>query len=264
VSSTPLPAPVVSVRGVSKAFPGSAQDEGDRLAVADVTFAVGPGEILCVVGKTGCGKSTLVNLLLGLERPSSGEILIDGKSPADDFMGLHRSVAAVFQTDRLLPWRTVIDNAALGLEAAGEPREKRHAAARPWLARVGLAGWENHFPHQLSGGMRQRVALARAFVLEPTVVLLDEAFGHLDEVTAQQLRQQCLSLISETQKAAIVVTHSITEALEIGTQLLVLGRPAKVLRNYDLAELRARQDWFRKSPVLRDEIFRVIEEHSGS
>jgi NitT/TauT family transport system ATP-binding protein len=255
---------VVAVNRVSKAFVGSTQEEGERLAVADVSFSVSAGEILCVVGKTGCGKSTLVNLLLGLDRPTTGEILIDGVSPADEFMRLDRSVAAVFQTDRLLPWRTVLENAALGLEAAGEPRKARHAAALPWLARVGLAGWENHYPHQLSGGMRQRVALARAFVLDPKVVILDEAFGHLDEVTAQKLRQECLSLISETHKAAIVVTHSISEALEIGTRLLVLGRPATVLKTYDLVEVRGREDWFRVRTTLRNEVFQIIEDHSES
>lgn len=257
-------AQVVAVNSVSKTFPDEGgSDHGAHLAVADVSFSVGPGEVMCIVGKTGCGKSTLVNLLLGLERPTSGEILVDGISPAGEFMRLRRSVAAVFQTDRLLPWRTVIDNAALGLEAAGESRKARHATARPWLQRVGLEGWENFYPHQLSGGMRQRVAISRAFVLEPLVVILDEAFGHLDEVTAQQLRQECLSLISETHKAAIVVTHNISEALEIGTRLLVLGRPAKVLKTYDLAPLRGAADWDVRRTALRDEIFRVIEEHSG-
>jgi NitT/TauT family transport system ATP-binding protein len=254
---------VVEVRAVSKRFPapGAARGE-ERVAIADVSFTVGPGEIMCIVGKTGCGKSTLVNILLGLERPSSGDILIDGMSPADDFMRMRRSVAAVFQTDRLLPWRTVIDNAALGLEAGGEAKAARHRAAAPWLQRVGLSGWESHYPHQLSGGMRQRVAISRAFVLDPLVVVLDEAFGHLDEVTAQQLRRDCLSLISETHKAAIVVTHNISEALEIGTRLVVLGRPARVLRIYDLAAMRAESGFEARCPALREEIFRMIDERS--
>jgi NitT/TauT family transport system ATP-binding protein len=256
-------ASVVTAKAVSKSFP-EPDGSGARTAVADVSFEVGAGEVMCIVGKTGCGKSTLVNLLLGLERPSSGEILVDGMSPADEFMRLRRSVVAVFQTDRLLPWRTVIDNAALGLEAAGDSKEARLAAARPWLQRVGLAGWENHYPHQLSGGMRQRVAISRAFVLDPLVIVLDEAFGHLDEVTARQLRQECLSLISETNKAAIVVTHNISEALEIGTRLLVLGRPAKVLANYDLAALRAAPDWETRHVALREQIFQIIDQHSGS
>lgn len=257
-------AQVIAVTAVRKTFPSpDGADEDDRVAVADVSFSVGPGEVLCIVGKTGCGKSTLVNLLLGLETPTSGEILIDGISPSGEFARLRRSVAAVFQTDRLLPWRTVVDNAALGLEAAGEPRQARHAVALPWLRRVGLEKWADYYPHQLSGGMRQRVAISRAFVLEPLVVILDEAFGHLDEVTAQELRKDCLSLISETHKAAIVVTHNISEALDIGTRLLVLGRPAQVLRTYDLDALRAETGWDARRTALREEIFRVIEEHDG-
>ena len=255
---------VIAVNAVRKAFPSpDGNGDGERIAVADVSFSVGPGEVLCIVGKTGCGKSTLVNLLLGLESPTSGEILIDGISPSGEFARLRRSVAAVFQTDRLLPWRTIIDNAALGLEAAGGSRQARHAAARPWLRRVGLENWADYYPHQLSGGMRQRVAISRAFVLEPLVVILDEAFGHLDEVTAKKLRKDCLSLISETHKAAIVVTHNISEALDIGTRLLVLGRPAQVLRTYDLDAIRGEAGWDSRRATLRDEIFRVIEEHDG-
>jgi NitT/TauT family transport system ATP-binding protein len=255
--------PVVEAQGVAKEFP-HVDGHGMRAAIADVSFSFRPGEILCIVGKTGCGKSTLVNLLLGLDQPTRGSILIDGKSPSSDFMGLRGRVAAVFQTDRLLPWRTIIDNAAVGLEAAGVPKKERRLAAQPWLERVGLKGWEYNYPHQLSGGMRQRVAISRAFVLQPVVVILDEAFGHLDEVTAQQLRQDCLGLISETQKAAVVVTHNIGEALEIGTQIVVLGRPAKVLHHFDLSTMKDMPDWEERKVVLRDEIFRLIEERSGA
>jgi NitT/TauT family transport system ATP-binding protein len=255
--------PVVEVDSVAKEFPGP-DGCGTHPAIADVSFTVHPGEVLCIIGKTGCGKSTLVNMLLGLEQPTRGTIRIDGLSPIDDFMGLRRRVAAVFQTDRLLPWRTIVDNAALGLEAAGVPRQERRDSACPWLERVGLKGWEKHFPHQLSGGMRQRVAISRAFVLEPAVILLDEAFGHLDEVTAQQLRQDCLYLISETNKAAVVVTHNISEALDIGSQIVVLGRPAKVLDRYDVASMKKQPVWEERKGILHEEIFRLIQEGSGA
>ncbi|MGE0801938.1 MAG: ABC transporter ATP-binding protein [Lautropia sp.] len=251
---------IAEVSTVRKAFPGPAGDD-ERIAVADLSFTVDMGEVVCVVGKSGCGKSTLVNMLLGLEQPSRGSIRIGGCSPTDDFMGLRRKIAAVFQTDRLLPWRTVVDNAALGLEAVGVKRTDRVAAAMPWLERVGLAAWANHFPHQLSGGMRQRVAICRAFVLDPDLVLMDEAFGHLDEVTAQQLRNDCLELIRETGKAALVVTHNIVEALEIGTRVLVLGRPARVLAEFSLSGREATA-WPEQRARLRAEIYDLIETRS--
>jgi NitT/TauT family transport system ATP-binding protein len=251
--------PAIEVRSVAKHFPAQG-NESATIAVAEISFSVSPGEVVCIVGRTGCGKSTLVNMLLGLETPTSGTIKVDGVSPSEDFMGLRRHIAAVFQTDRLLPWRTVLDNAALGLEAAGVAKIERQAAALPWLERVGLAGRLDAYPHQLSGGMRQRVAICRAFVLDPTVILLDEAFGHLDEVTAEQLRNECLGLLSETHKAAIVVTHNIGEALDIAHRILVLDRPARVLRDLPIATLRRQPDWEARRAALRDEIFRVIDQ----
>lgn len=251
-------AAVIQAVRVRKTFPDP-NGAGTRTAVADLSFEVAAGEVVCIVGKTGCGKSTLVNMLLGLEPPSAGQLTVNGLSPSGDFARMRRSVAAVFQTDRLLPWRRVIDNAALGLEAAGVRKADRRAAARPWLARVGLEQWEAHYPYQLSGGMRQRVSIARAFVLDPAVILLDEAFGHLDEVTALQVRQDCLGLVRETGKAAVVITHNISEALDIGSRILVLGRPARVLCEFDLAERRGSPHWETERGRLRDAIFAAIE-----
>ena len=253
---------VVRVDSVQKVFPTS--DGRMHQAVRNVSFDVKRGEIVCVVGKTGCGKSTMVNMLLGLLRPTSGNIVVDGVCPSDGFFELREKIAAVFQTDRLLPWRTVVDNAALGLEAKGvEPAERRRRAA-VWLEKVGLGRWADAHPHQLSGGMRQRVAIARAFVLDPSIILLDEAFGHLDEVTANELRTDCLSLVSELGKAVLMVTHNITEALEVGDRLVVLGRPSQVLGIYDLKRERAESDWEHRMPELRQEIFRVIDSGSAA
>jgi len=249
---------VVEVRSVRKDFESGI--DGQRFtAVKDVSFTVAKQEIVCICGKTGCGKSTLVNLLLGIDRPTDGSIAINGLSPYDDFMGLRGKLAAVFQTDRLLPWRNVIDNAAIGLEVAGIDKKQRYDAASTWLTKVGLGGWEEAYPHQLSGGMRQRTAIARAFVTSPQVILLDEAFGHLDEVTAYNLRKDCLALIDETHAAAIVVTHNISEALEIGTRIMVLGKPARVLSVHELTELRAADDWGIQRDRVREEIFHNID-----
>ena len=252
---------VVDVQSVRKVF-GSGLDGNPFTAVKDVSFTVAAGEVVCICGKTGCGKSTLVNMLLGIDPPSEGTIRIDGLSPSADFMKMRGKLAAVFQTDRLLPWRSVIDNAAIGLEVAGVAKEDRYARAQAWLAKVGLTGWERAYPHQLSGGMRQRVAIARAFVTNPKVILLDEAFGHLDEVTAHKLRQDCMALINESQTAAIVVTHNITEALELGTRVLVLGRPARVISTHELVEIRKRPDWAIQRDQVRSDIFRNIDSES--
>jgi NitT/TauT family transport system ATP-binding protein len=252
-----LAQPVVSISSVSKVFESGSG--GQRFtAVEDVSLEVERGEVVCIVGRTGCGKSTLVSMLLGLEVPTRGEIRVDGLSPSQDFVDMRGKLAAVFQTDRLLPWYSVVDNAALGLEARGLPKPERRHAASQWLERVGLKGWENAYPHQLSGGMRQRVAIARAFAVDPAVVLLDEAFGHLDEVTAQALRDDCMAIIRQSGRASLVVTHNITEALEIGNRVLVLGRPARVLAVHELSDARARADWPAYRDSLKEEIFARI------
>lgn len=254
-------APLVQLSSVRRHF--RTMEGADHVAVQDVSFAVQSGETVCIVGKTGCGKSTLVNMLLGVLRPSAGRIQIDGIAPSEDFMGLRHKIAAVFQTDRLLPWRNVVDNAAIGLEIHGVDGTTRRARAMEWLEKVGLHRWSKAYPHQLSGGMRQRVSIARAFVLDPVVLLLDEAFGHLDEVTAHDLREDCLGLISETGKAVIMVTHNISEALEVGDRLIVLGRPAQVLDKYELAALRCAPGWEARKSDLRQDIFRLIETRSS-
>ena len=141
-------------------------------AVSDLSFSVHTGELVSVVGRTGCGKSSTLHMILGLERPTSGSITIDDKEPYTDFGYFRGRLAAVFQTDRLLPWRKALDNVAYGLEILRVPDPDRRTRAQRWLERVGLGGFENAYPHQLSGGMRQRVGIARAFCVEPEVVLL--------------------------------------------------------------------------------------------
>ena len=214
---------IIVVDNVKKVFKIHPDTE---ITVADgLSFHVDQGEVICIVGKTGCGKSTLFNMLLGLEPTTAGKILIEGKDPYKDFLYFRTKIGAVFQTDRLLPWRSALDNAVIGLELDEKSKKDRKEIALNWLHRLGLEGFENAYPYQLSGGMRQRVGMARAFTVNPDILLADEAFGHLDQVTSTQLREIFLQLIKETGKTCLVVTHNIREAIEIGQRMIVLGKP---------------------------------------
>lgn len=213
------------------------REGGDVVAIDDLHFTVDRGEIVTIVGRTGCGKSTFLRILLGLERPSSGRLLAGDHEPYDSFHLLKGQIGVVFQEDRLLEWRTAIDNVTLGLEILGVPRNERYERASEWLQLLGLSDFETAYPGELSGGMRQRVALARAFTTRPRILLADEAFGHLDEVTAMQLRAEFLSLVEETECTTLLVTHQLDEALEVGHRTLVFDRPAKVIADIDCRDL---------------------------
>lgn len=216
---------IIHVDNVKKVFKIGGKQE---ITVVDgLNFQVARGEVVCMVGKTGCGKSTCFNMLLGLEPPTEGTITIEGKDPYKDFKYFRSKIGAVFQSDRLLPWRTALENTVIGLEIVEKSKEAREEVALSWISRLGLNGFEKAYPYQLSGGMRQRVGLARAFTVNPDILLADEAFGHLDQVTAGQLREIFLELIEETQKTCLVVTHNIREALEIGQRMIVLGKPCR-------------------------------------
>ena len=201
-----------------------------KITVADgLSFQVTKGEVICIVGKTGCGKSTCFNMLLGLEPPTEGTIRIEGRDPYEDFKYFRTKIGAIFQSDRLLPWRNSLENAVIGLEIVEKSREVREKVALKWLHRLGLDGFEKAYPYQLSGGMKQRVGMARAFTVNPDILLADEAFGHLDQVTSIQLREIFLELVKETGKTCLVVTHNIREAIEIGQRMIVLGKPCRNL-----------------------------------
>ena len=198
-------------------------------AITDLHFTVEPGEIVAIVGQTGAGKSTALSLLLGLSEPTSGAVRIDGRSPYRDFEYFRGRIGIIFQTDRLMPWRTTLENAVYGLELLGKSRADREAAAMRWLSRLGLADFAHAWPYQLSGGMRQRVSIARTFALNPDILVADEAFAHLDELTARDLRRDLLSLVEETGKTTIFVTHSVDEAIALGHRILVFARPGRVV-----------------------------------
>jgi NitT/TauT family transport system ATP-binding protein len=250
--------PKVEALKVRKEFAGL---QGQHtVAIEDISFAIEAGECVCIVGRTGCGKSTLLAMVLGLEAPTSGQLLIDSRSPSREFAYFRGRLAAVFQTDRLLPWRSAIDNARVGLEVLRFRKSEQLERAGVWLDRLGLAKFKAAYPHELSGGMRQRVAIARAFAIDPDILLLDEAFGHLDEVTGRRLRSDFVEVLGQTNKTCVIVTHNIDEAIETGTRILVLGRPGRVLQDIRLSAADRSPD---RASELRREIYMLIEGSSG-
>jgi NitT/TauT family transport system ATP-binding protein len=219
--------PMICLKNVSKSF-GKRGAAADFVAVDRLNLQVGRGQMLALLGKTGCGKSTIFNMIAGLTEPTSGVVTVDGRNPFRDFDSLRGKIAIVFQNDRLLPWRTAIENVELGLEMLNVPAHQRQAAALRWLNTLGLRGHEHDYPHALSGGMRQRVSIARAFATDANILLCDEPFSALDEMTGRRLRAEFVKLVKESGKTAVFITHSINEALEIGDRIVVLTRPANI------------------------------------
>ena len=248
----------IDVVGLRKLFQQTASGE-EVVAIERLDFRIRSGDMVAVVGQTGCGKSTFLNLLIGLNRPSEGHITIGGRTPYDDFDHFRGFIATVFQQDRLLPWRSALDNVRLPLELLGRDRHEQIDRAASWLARLGLQGFARAYPHELSGGMRQRVALARAFVVEPTLLLADEAFGHLDEVTSAALRATFVELARSEGNTAVVVTHQLEEAIELGGRILVFGKPGRVLADIDLATYPAS-----RIANLRTDIQRMLQSNAAN
>jgi NitT/TauT family transport system ATP-binding protein len=224
--------PAIHLAHVSKVFGKAGTDVAYR-AVDDLNLEVRSGQMLAILGKTGCGKSTIFNMIAGLTEPSSGTVRVSGRDPFADFDSFRGKMAIVFQSDRLLPWRTAIQNVELGLEMLDVPVAERRTVAQLWLTKLGLGGHENDYPHALSGGMRQRVSIARAFATNANILLCDEPFSALDESTAGRLRAEFVRLVKENGKTAVFITHSISEALEIGDRIVVLKRPAMIA--YDVS-----------------------------
>jgi NitT/TauT family transport system ATP-binding protein len=223
---------------------------GEMLAVRDLTFSVKAGERVAIVGRTGSGKSTLLNLLIGNFEPTSGSVRVTGLDPFRQHKQLQGRIGMAFQSPSLLPWYTALDNAKVGLDIIGRPKEESRKIARAWLNRVQLVGVDDLYPNQLSGGMRQRVSLARAFAIEPEVLMLDESFSALDEITANALRTDFRNLCEERRTTALIVTHSIEEAFYLGTRVLVFGTPAQILGEYNTRDYTS-PEAFR---AVRDEI----------
>jgi NitT/TauT family transport system ATP-binding protein len=212
---------LISIRGVTCWF-------GDFLAVDNLTFEVHPGEIVALVGKTGAGKSTVLNLVMGSLRPTQGEVLVEGFDPAASAPELRGKIGVSFQNDRLLPWRTAIENVELGMQTLKVPPEECSRRAGDWLDRVKMPAACDKYPHELSGGMRQRVSLARALAVDPDILLLDESFSQLDPVTSVELRKDVAELIRSVRKTCLFITHRIEDAIEMADRIIALAPPARV------------------------------------
>jgi NitT/TauT family transport system ATP-binding protein len=226
--------PVISLRGATKRFRGAT---GVHTAVHDLTLDVRPGEFLAVVGPTGCGKSTTLSLVSGLEPASAGDVLVHG-APV---RGIPAGVGYMFQQDAILPWRSVLDNVAAGPRWRGTDRSDAREQARGWVERVGLGGFEGYYPHQLSGGMRKRVALAQTLVNEPEILLMDEPFSALDVQTRGLMQDELLRLWAGTGAAVIFVTHDLEEAIALADRVIVMtAAPATVKASFDVPLARPR------------------------
>ncbi|MGN6766299.1 MAG: ABC transporter ATP-binding protein [Rhizobiaceae bacterium] len=187
-------------------------------ALRDFTMTVARGEFACVVGPTGCGKSTTLNLVTSLLRPTTGTVRVMG-TPVES---ISPDIGFVFQADALFPWRNVIDNVAAGPTYRGVPKREAYARARDWIARVGLARFETHYPHQLSGGMRKRVALAQTFINQPKILLMDEPFSALDIQTRTLMQDELLKLWTDLKSSVVFVTHDLEEAIALADKVYVL------------------------------------------
>jgi NitT/TauT family transport system ATP-binding protein len=213
------PEPAVRVIELAKEFAGGIR------ALDGVTFDVPKGELTTIIGPSGCGKTTTLKVVAGLVEATSGTVEVNGvpvTAPGPDR-------AFVFQDFALMPWATVLRNAAFGLELRGVPRKQREDAARAYVEKVGLSGFEDAYPHQLSGGMRQRVGLARALAVDAEILLMDEPFASVDEQIRRQFQEDLLQLLSDERKTVIFVTHSIEEAVYVSDQIVILSRgPASV------------------------------------
>ena len=217
----------IRVSGVTRRLRGRREAALEILATIDLE--VRPGEFAALVGPSGCGKTTLLNIISGLTPPSSGEVSIFG-SPIGQG---DRRIGYMFQTDALLPWRSVLRNVQAGLTLAGLPRREAEGRARDMLAQLGLTGFEDHYPGELSGGMRQRVSLARTWVTNPDVILMDEPFGALDSQTRLVIQGSFLSFWEEHRKTVVFVTHDIEEAIAMSDRVLVMSaRPGRIKSAY--------------------------------
>jgi len=246
-------APKLALNGLTKRF-------GNLEVLRDINVAIERGEFISLVGPSGCGKTTLLRIVAGLEPASAGAVLLDGRAVREP--GGDRGF--VFQSDNLLPWRTVFDNAIIGPEVAGRTGAVEKGRIRDLLRLVGLEGFENYFPRQLSGGMRQRVNLARALAIDPDILLMDEPFSALDAQTREIMQTELLRIWEKGRKTVLFVTHQIDEAVFLSDRVLVLARrPGRIQETVEVALPRPRALAIKRTAefvAYVDRIWRLIED----
>lgn len=240
-------APAVDLAEVTVSF--RIAERATYTAVERASLAVADGEFVAIVGPTGCGKSTLLNVAAGLLAPTTGAVTIDGKP----LMGRNAQAGYLFQSDALFPWKTALENVAIGVEVAGTAAAQARERAAQWLARVGLAGFAARYPHMLSGGQRKRVALAQVLIRDPKILLMDEPFGPLDAQTREIMGNLLLELWSAQRKAVLFVTHDLEEAIALSDRVVVMsaGPAARIIgewkvalpRPRDIAEIKLDKDF---------------------
>jgi len=224
-----LAPPAIELRGAYKRFPTPSGQI--YTALRNINLSIAPGEFCAVVGPTGCGKSTTLTLVAGLERPSAGEVRVMGQ-PVD---GIGKDIGYVFQSDAVFPWKSVLNNVVAGPLFRGVPKKEAYERARNWINRVGLSGFETYYPHQVSGGMRKRVALAQCLITEPRIVLMDEPFSALDVQTRALMENELLTIWAATSSSVIFVTHDLEEAIALADRVCVLtAGPATVKGIYTI------------------------------
>ncbi len=254
----------LSLEQVTCTFP--AAQGGSYTAMREASLTVAPGEFVSVVGPTGCGKSTLLNMAAGLLAPTAGAVRVFG----DPLRGINHRAGYMFQGEALMPWRTALANVTAGLEFAGVPTDEARERGMEWLRRVGLGGFEDRYPHQMSGGMRKRAMLAQTLIRDPDIILMDEPFSALDIQTRQLMENEVLDLWMASRKAVLFITHDLDEAIAMSDRVVVLSAgpethpigefPIDIPRPRDVAEIRAHPRFIELHQaiwaVLRDEVLK--------
>jgi NitT/TauT family transport system ATP-binding protein len=247
---------MLEIASLTKVYGGDG-GTASNLVLDAISFTVPQNQFVCLLGASGCGKTTLLRIVAGLTMAEGGTIKVEGKT----VQGPGQDRSLVFQNYGLLPWRTVMGNVEFGLEMRGVPKAKRRAVSQMHIDRVGLKGYEKHYPHEISGGMQQRTALARAFSKDPKILLMDEPFAAVDAQTREMLQDELLKIWNENKTTVLFVTHSIEEAIYLGDRVLVMGaRPGRIKADIETGLPRPRGDSDVKSSARFDELRRLVRE----